>query len=262
MLVLSRRTHEKILIPSIKTAIEVVSIKPGAVRLGIEAPPDVTVLREEVFDRAAEWGPPDAAPTKPAEESRERQIRQVLRNRLTIACKGVEQIRRAVEAGDLHQAGAVLDRLEEDLRLLQRRVEEPAAPPPPAGRPRQVRRALLVEDDRDQRELLATLLRLSGVEVDTAGDGLDALHYLRSHRRPDVVLLDMGLPRCDGAATVRSIRRDPELADLTIYAVTGRAPDEFPFDRGTRGIDRWFRKPLDSEALVRDLTQGLQTANQ
>src|SRR5262249_53679106 len=54
MLVLSRRLNEKVLFPTLNTAVQVVSIKGGSVRLGIEAPPEVTILRAELQDRAAE----------------------------------------------------------------------------------------------------------------------------------------------------------------------------------------------------------------
>jgi carbon storage regulator CsrA len=60
VLVLSRRLNEKILFPATHTSIQVVSIKPGVVRLGIEAPPDVTVLREEIHDRVAQWQAPES----------------------------------------------------------------------------------------------------------------------------------------------------------------------------------------------------------
>ena len=56
MLVLSRRPNEKVLFPSINTAVQVLSIKGGTVRLGIEAPPEVTILRAELQDRPAERG--------------------------------------------------------------------------------------------------------------------------------------------------------------------------------------------------------------
>ena len=52
MLVLSRRSSEKILFPSINAVVQVLSIKGGAVRLGIDAPPEVTILREELRDQA------------------------------------------------------------------------------------------------------------------------------------------------------------------------------------------------------------------
>ena len=54
MLVLSRRLHEKVLFPIINAAVEVVAVKPGVVRLGIDAPPEVIVLREELQELSAE----------------------------------------------------------------------------------------------------------------------------------------------------------------------------------------------------------------
>jgi carbon storage regulator CsrA len=53
MLVLSRRTGEKIVLPGLNVTIQIISAKPGAVRLGIDAPPDVRVLREELQGRAS-----------------------------------------------------------------------------------------------------------------------------------------------------------------------------------------------------------------
>jgi DNA-binding response OmpR family regulator len=135
--------------------------------------------------------------------------------------------------------------------------------PTPNGRPPVSHcksRALLVEDNANERELLATFLRMSGVDVDTAEDGADALDYLRCHDRPDVVLLDMGLPRCDGASMVREIRRRPAFAGLKIFAVTGRAQEEFDLGHGSVGVDRWFRKPVDPLALVRDLNEQFSLA--
>jgi CheY-like chemotaxis protein len=73
-----------------------------------------------------------------------------------------------------------------------------------------------------------------------------------------VLLLDMGLPRCDGPTTVREIRQDRQLAGLKIVAVSGHLPEEFNLTRGPGGIDRWFTKPLDPSALIRDLERELE----
>jgi carbon storage regulator len=58
MLVLSRRVNEKIVIPDLDITIQVVSIRPGVVRLGIEAPRDVSILREELCEREEPCEPP------------------------------------------------------------------------------------------------------------------------------------------------------------------------------------------------------------
>jgi carbon storage regulator CsrA len=250
MLVLSRRLNEKIVLPGIKTAVQVVSIRPGSVRLGIEAPPEVVVLREELQNRTAQWGAPVPDGLDGSAETKLQKLTELLRKRLKVTAAGLAALQEQLQAGLVDEAQAILAEIGDDLHLLEHRVadevEKRTAP--------QARcRALLVEDDRNERELLASLLRVSGVEVDTAGDGTDALDYLRARARPDVVLLDMGLPRCDGATAVREIRRNPAFAGLKIFAVSGHLPEEYGIEKGPRGIDRWFAKPLDTAALLRDL---------
>jgi len=257
MLVLSRRLHEKIVFPSVHATVEVVSVKGNTVRLGIDAPPDFTVLREEVQDRLAQWKPPPAAVDGEDAETRLRELGHVVRKRLEVARKGLEVMQRHLEAGRSQEAQATLETLREDLGLLWSRLDGQVAEPVPqaAGSPRGCK-ALLVEDNVNERQLLATYLRTAGLDVATAGDGSDALDYLRTSR-PDVILLDMGLPRCDGATMVRTIRRDPTLAGLKIIAVTGHSPEEFDLANGPEGVDRWFHKPVDPADLVRGVNQEL-----
>jgi len=149
--------------------------------------------------------------------------------------------------------------LEREFQAMQEKVAELTAPPKPAAHtaPRS-RKALVVEDDTNERELLAGFLRMAGLDVVTAGDGADALDYLRTEGRPDVVLLDLMLPTTDGITTAREIRRNPANEGLKIFAVTGHSADRFgPDGLRSAGIDRWFQKPLNPEALLRDLNQDL-----
>jgi len=256
MLVLSRRLNEKIVFPGIQAAVKVVAIKAGVVRLGIDAPPEVTVLREEVPERTAEWGPAHAAPADGVAADKLPKLHHLLRKRLGINTIGLDLARRQLQDGRFQDAQATLDKLQEDLRLLQERLadELPRSPSRPPTRPH---KALLVEDDHNECELLAGFLRLAGLEVTTAGDGADALNYLRSGGRPDVMLLDMVLPRCDGPTTVRAIRRDPAYAGLKIFAVSGHTPERFDLAPGSAGVNGWFQKPVNPEAMLRDLSEEL-----
>ncbi len=258
MLVLSRKLHEKILFPGLNIAVQVVAVKPGVVRLGIQAPPEVGVLREELRERAAEWGATETQPGDSGAQSKLREFRHFLRNRLNVAAIGLTLMRRQLQVDQTQEAQATLANLQEDFQMLQQRLEGDGekARPRPSTRPHPVRRALLVEDDRNERELLAGLLRIAGLDVDTAGDGVAALDYLHTRGRPDVVLLDMVLPRCDGPTMLREIRRDPAYAGLKIFAVTGHAPEELLLDDDP-GVDRWFNKPLNPEALLHDLNVEL-----
>jgi carbon storage regulator CsrA len=260
MLVLSRRLNEKVLFPSINSAVQVVSIQGGTVRLGIEAPPEVTILRAELQDRAAERGA--TTPVAESPESRLRGLRHLLRNRLSVTTVGLGLLRQQARAGLNDEMERTIAKIEEEMHLLRQRLESEAAPAPsqPPKSARKTRKALLVEDQENERELLAGYLRLSGFVVDTAGDGCDALDHLRAGEQPDVVLLDMGLPRCDGATTASEIRRDPACAGLKVFAVSGHSPNEYGLDRDAGGIDRWFNKPLDPAVLLRELTQELGPA--
>jgi carbon storage regulator CsrA len=118
MLVLSSRVHEKIVLPGLHTSIEVVAIQPGSVRLGIEAPEEVRILRQALPDRVAEWGPDPAAEEQPPTLL---QISQLLDRRLEIAHKGLEELRNRLRRGD-EDAEIILDKLDEDLHLLRRRL--------------------------------------------------------------------------------------------------------------------------------------------
>jgi carbon storage regulator CsrA len=245
MLVLTRRPDENIVFPGPGVTVHVLSTKKGAVRLGIEAPPEIVVLRGEVRQRQRQYDPPPAA-----DPDTTRPVRDLANRRIETARLGLTEARRLLESGRAEEAAEALQRIDEDLALLERRLGAAPADRPAPGSPR---RALVVEDDADERELLALFLRNAGLDVDTARDGVDALDYLHTHSRPDVVVLDMGLPRCDGATMVRRVRQDPAYAGLKIFAVTGHRPDEFSVPDGPGGIDRWFHKPVDPSEIVRGM---------
>jgi two-component system, OmpR family, response regulator len=261
MLVLSRRPNQKIVFPASEIAVQVLSIKPGAVRLGIEAPPEVEVLREEL---AANIGRQAGAGLQRSENmprTRLAALEGLVQKRLAIAEKGLAVLREQLLAGLHRDAVLTLDELQEDVRLLQERLGSEARIVLhwPAGTPATPKRkALLVEDNPQERELMALCLRSEGLDVDTAGDGCDALDYLRTRERPDVVLLDMGLPRVDGPTTVREIRSDPCCAGLKIFAVSGHSAEEYKLPIGPAGVDRWFQKPVDPMSLVQNLARELE----
>jgi carbon storage regulator CsrA len=241
MLVLSRRLHEKIVFPSIQATVEIVAIKPSVVRVGIQAPQDVPVVRAEI----AVDGP--LAMESPAAQESAREEAHRLRNRLNTASLGLRLLKKQLQVGLLAGADATIEQVEQALLGIRQQLDDAQNKPVSA---KKARRALVVEDDSNERELLAAYLRLAGMDVATAGDGADALDYLHSQHRPDVVLLDMKMPRCDGPSMVRKLRDDPAYANLKIYAVSGYAPDQLGLDPRATGIDHWFRKPINPEALL------------
>jgi CheY-like chemotaxis protein len=153
-----------------------------------------------------------------------------------------------------------VDRVDDARKTLQSILDElkseaaPSSEPAPGnGRPR----TLLVEDNANERQLMAGLLRASGFDVEVAGDGAEALGHLSGDFRPDVVLMDMMMPRCDGATAVRRIRSTPALEGLKIYAISGTSQTDLGLETGPRGVDRWYSKPLDPDMLVNELTREL-----
>jgi carbon storage regulator CsrA len=130
MLVLSARLHEKVLFPGSHTSVEIVAIQPSTVRLGIEAPDEVRVLRQGIPDRVAEWGEP-SPPADGASPSSLLQLDRLVQKRLEIARKGLEEAQRHLGSGRSGDAETVLEKLDEDLHLLRRRLRrevEQAAP--------------------------------------------------------------------------------------------------------------------------------------
>jgi signal transduction histidine kinase len=121
-----------------------------------------------------------------------------------------------------------------------------AIPPEASASP--ARRVLVVDDNADAAEALASFLAMSGHETCTAHDGLEALEAARVHR-PDVVLLDIGMPGMDGYELARRLRQEPNLEQLLVVALTGYGQDEDRRQSCEAGIDHHLVKPVDVDAL-------------
>ncbi len=111
------------------------------------------------------------------------------------------------------------------------------------------RRILVVDDNRDSASTLAILLRLMGNVTKTANDGMEAVEAAGDFR-PDVVLLDIGLPKLDGYEACRRIRQQPGGADMVVVAVTGWDQDEDRARSSEAGFDHHLVKPVDQATLA------------
>ena len=120
-----------------------------------------------------------------------------------------------------------------------------AAQAPPASR-----RILVVDDNVDAAKSLARLLKRWGHKVETTFDGPSALEVARSYR-PEVVLLDIGMPGMDGFEVARRLRGEPEFEATLVAALTGYGQDEDHRRSREAGFDRHFTKPVDPSALQR-----------
>lgn len=117
----------------------------------------------------------------------------------------------------------------------------PMSPPP--------LRMLIVDDNRDAADSLAMLLRTTGSEIRTAYDGLEALQ-VASEFRPEVVLLDIGLPKIDGHEVAQRLRHEAWGRRVCLIAVTGWSDESDRARSRAAGFDHHLVKPLDTAHLA------------
>ncbi|HWG46972.1 MAG TPA: carbon storage regulator [Gemmataceae bacterium] len=122
MLVLARQLNERIVMPTVQATIEVVALKPGGVRLGIDAPPEVTILREEVLQRGGVSPAVLLAKAEPDAATRLGQIRHVLRNRLHTVTLGLNVLRQQLSDHPISGLETMLQRMEDELRTLDQQL--------------------------------------------------------------------------------------------------------------------------------------------
>jgi PAS domain S-box-containing protein len=119
-------------------------------------------------------------------------------------------------------------------------------PPPPAHR----HCILVVDDNRDIVDALAEALTMSGHEIRAAYDGPGALREVAAGFRPEIVLLDIGLPGMDGYSVARALRNTPGLEETLLVALTGYGQDEDRHRAELAGFDHHLVKPVDWETLA------------
>ena len=114
-----------------------------------------------------------------------------------------------------------------------------------------------MDDDDVIRQLITVNLELEGFEVIPAVDGQDALDKVKG-ANPDVVTLDVMMPRLDGWEAAERLRSDPETAHIKVILLSARA-QEADIQRGTRiGVDAYLTKPFDPDELI-DTVRSLIT---
>jgi signal transduction histidine kinase/CheY-like chemotaxis protein len=121
--------------------------------------------------------------------------------------------------------------------------------PRPEHGPTPSRKVLVVDDNVDSAVSLATLLRLSGHDTLLAHDGVGAIEAAERHR-PDVVLLDIGLPQMNGYEVCRHLRELPSGNELVVIAVTGWGQGDEPQKWQDAGFDAHLVKPAPYDELV------------
>ena len=146
------------------------------------------------------------------------------------------------------------------LRLPGGAPEQSIAEAPRAenARARSGRRILVADDNRDAASSLCTLLTLVGNEVTTAHDGLEAVGAA-ARFRPDVVPLDLGMPKLNGYEACRRLRQRPGGAEMLLIALTGWGQDDDRRRTREAGFDAHLVKPVVLNELT-DLLASLEGA--
>lgn len=278
MLVLSRHKNQEIVFPHLGITISVIQISSKRVRVGIEAPPDIAVMRGELARRL----PVDKSHGNP--QSRESQHRSdFLRDRSESS--SAEDIQNMGHPSSDTATGPSLSvtdaRLQRHLRsavqilteladhcdemmidtakpLIDDVLHELAEIDEEAARIHDrdlvtcdaKQSALLVDDNENEAKLLASFLKFRNFDVEIASDGRAALEYLQNNETPDLMLVDMVMPQLDGASTIRMIRRDEKHRNARVFGVSGGCPEDYGLSLQKDGVDGWFQKPVDPEEMV------------
>ncbi len=278
MLVLSRREDQKVIFPNLGISVEIVNVKGKNVRLGIDAPRSIRILRGELVNHSG------GEDSKAAFQHLAKRIesmnltnRHTVRNHLNTASLAVHCAQKMLDRDDRKQIDKHLTDAFDALRKLNEMLAQ--VPGETVKRKdvlddhsttneskeqlyQQGKRwsALVVEDNDNERELLAGVLRMSGFEVVAVRDGLAAIEHLKNNDQPDVVLMDMNMPRMNGSQAIDKIRNDMHKEALPIFAVSGLTREESKLPNGDRGVTGWFSKPVNPNQLVKRLIHEIQTS--
>ena len=126
--------------------------------------------------------------------------------------------------------------------------------PEPRPRPSRALRILVADDDADGREAMSCFLESEGHSVIAAGDGTSAVSAALEHR-PDVAILDIGMPGLDGYQVAERLREAAGEPPVVLIALSGLGQDEDIRRAADAGFDRHFTKPVDIPALMKLLSE-------
>jgi DNA-binding response OmpR family regulator len=116
---------------------------------------------------------------------------------------------------------------------------------------------LLIEDNEDLNDSLAERLRCSNFRVLTALDGMTGLELIHD-QEPDLVVLDIGLPRLNGYKLLHRIRMEPVLADTPIVVITGSPDPDLDAKVKAWGVETVLYKPVSQRRVVRTIRDVLE----
>ncbi|QDT12356.1 response regulator [Stieleria marina] len=269
MLVLSRGENDRIVFPSLGISVEVLKMKGSKVAIGIDAPQHIRVVRHELLQASDAY--PDQSVDAEVNQMRQHELRNEINRatlKLQIAAKLFENGETSEGLAAMAKGIAELCALGTDVATQENQVSETAAPylcdgestvfaksnAPNGGK------VLLVDDDDNERTLMASYLNRCGLHVDQASDGLKAIYALSSNIQPDVVLLDMNMPNLNGRETIKQIRACSPRPNVPVFAVTAEPIETSGVSIDENGVTGWFQKPVQIDQIVSAIQQCVPAA--
>lgn len=122
-------------------------------------------------------------------------------------------------------------------------------------------KVLIIDDNKDLTEIMCDLIGLLGHKTIYSLDGKDGISKAKEHR-PDVIICDIGLPVMDGYAVAQQLRKDDELKETFLIALSGYAGPEDRKRSKEAGFDRHLAKPADISAIERVIAEATMRIKQ
>lgn len=119
---------------------------------------------------------------------------------------------------------------------------------------------LVVDDEINIRRLVQVNLEKEGYIIDQASDGVEALEKVKENK-PDLVILDVMMPRKDGFETLKDLMSNPQTANIPVIMLTARAQDTDIFQGWASGVSCYLTKPFSPKELLTFTERVLQGAN-
>lgn len=280
MLVLSRGQNDRIVFPALGISVEVLKVRGSKASLGIEAPKDIKIVRHELLsdDDVVEQASALRGDISDKDASQSaRDLRHEFRNQINQATLKLQLAAKLLAQGKTDVGLSTMSAGIAELHAINGSAKSNPATASAGGtegdagdramtlaeakatfdvqQPQDGRRVLLVDDDDNERTLMASYLKRCGMDVEEASDGLKALYALSKTQQPDVVLLDMNMPNLDGRATIERIRTCSQHPNVPVFAVTGDSFDDSGISIGEDGLTGWFQKPVQVDEIIDAIDQ-------
>jgi carbon storage regulator CsrA len=264
MLVLTRRENERVVLPTINTSIQVVRITGSTVRLGIDAPANVPVFREELLREGEGVARPagngnrsGSAPSPNAPVNLQQVPVQGADSLVKDYEKLLDCLALAFDLAETHLARGRIDEARETLDRARGHIRRVLARQPSTRLPKSKvcsgRVALVIEPPSDQNNSLSRVLREAGYSVVSFASGCQAIDYLATHGRPNLIIINLHENRPCAADAIRAIRKNPALRGVKVVALGDAQPAEVEISIGPHGVDYWFSSQTRPESILEEI---------